>query len=216
MTQSDLAPAITVNIPPSLALTVTHEQLVELAIANRDLQLERTATGELIVMAPTGSITGNRNLDIEGQLWLWNRQAKLGKTFNSSTGFHLPNGADRSPDAAWVRQDRWDGLTPAQQEGFAPLCPDFVLELRSSFTITPPPTAPPLAKGRMGGVITRQAKMLEYMANGACLSWLIDRKNQTVEIYRQGQAVEILHRPMSLMGEDVLLGFVLDLTEVWR
>lgn len=200
MTQSDLAPAITVNIPPSLLLTVTHEQLVELAIANRDLQLERTATGELIVMAPTGSITGNRNLDIEGQLWLWNRQAKLGKTFNSSTGFHLPNGADRSPDAAWVRQDRWDALTPEQQEGFAPLCPDFVLELRSTHDNLAP----------------LQAKMQEYMANGACLGWLIDRKNQTVEIYRQGQAVEILHRPLSLSGEDVLPGFVLDLTEIWN
>jgi Uma2 family endonuclease len=200
MTQSDLAPAILVNIPPSLLLTVTHEQLVELAIANRDLQLERTATGELIVMAPTGSITGNRNLDIEGQLWLWNRQVKLGKTFNSSTGFHLPNGADRSPDAAWVRQDRWDALTPEQQEGFAPLCPDFVVELRSTHDNLAP----------------LQAKMQEYMANGACLGWLIDRKNQTVEIYRQGQSVEILARPMSLCGEDVLPGFILDLTEVWR
>jgi Uma2 family endonuclease len=200
MTQSNLAPAILVNIPPSLLLTVTHEQLIELAIANRDLQLERTATGELIVMAPTGSITGNRNLDIEGQLWLWNRQAKLGKTFNSSTGFHLPNGADRSPDAAWVRQDRWDALTPAQQEGFAPLCPDFVVELRSTHDNLAP----------------LQAKMQEYMANGACLGWLIDRKNQTVEIYRQGQAVEILHRPLSLSGEGVLPGFVLDLTEVWN
>ena len=200
MTQSDLVQAITVNIPPSLLLTVTHEQLVELAIANRDLQLERTATGELIVMAPTGSITGNRNLDIEGQLWLWNRQVKLGKTFNSSTGFHLPNGADRSLDAAWVRQDRWDALTPAQQEGLAPLCPDFVVELRSTYD----------------KLSSLQAKMLEYMANGACLGWLIDRKNQTVEIYRQGQAVEILHHPMSLMGEDVLLGFILDLTEVWN
>ena len=200
MTQSDLVPAITVNIPPSLTLTVTHEQLVELAIANRDLQLERTVTGELIVMTPTGSITGNRNLDIEGQLWLWNRQARLGKTFNSSTGFHLPNGADRSPDAAWVRQDRWDALTPAQQEEFAPLCPDFVLELRSTHDNLPP----------------LQAKMQEYVTNGACLGWLIDRKNQTVEIYRQGQSVEILARPMSLSGEDVLPGFILDLTEVWR
>lgn len=200
MMQSDLVPAITVNIPPSLTLTVTHEQLVELAIANRDLQLERTATGELIVMAPTGSITGNRNLDIEGQLWLWNRQAKLGKTFNSSTGFHLPNGADRSPDAAWVRQDRWDALTPEQQEGFAPLCPDFIVELRSTHD----------------NLSLLQVKMQEYMSNGTCLGWLIDRKNQTVEIYRQGQAVEILHRPLSLSGEDVLPGFVLDLTEVWN
>ncbi|MBD1808502.1 Uma2 family endonuclease [Microcoleus sp. FACHB-SPT15] len=131
MTQAKSSQPIPVNIPPTLKLTVTHEQLVELAITNRDLQLERTATGELIVMAPTGGTTGNRNLDIEGQLWLWNRQTKLGKTFNSSTGFHLPNGADRSPDAVWVSQERWDALTPQEQEGFVPLCPDFVLELRS-------------------------------------------------------------------------------------
>jgi Uma2 family endonuclease len=131
MTQTNLSQAIAVNIPPTLALRVTHEQLVQLAIANRDLQLERTATGELIVMPPTGGDTGNRNLDIEGQLWLWNRQTKLGKAFNSSTGFHLPNGADRSPDAAWVRQERWDALTPEQRKSFVPLCPDFVIELRS-------------------------------------------------------------------------------------
>jgi Uma2 family endonuclease len=206
MTQSDLAPsdfaahAIAVKIPSSLTLTITHEQLVELAIANRDLQLERTATGQLIVMAPTGSATGNRNLDIEGQLWLWNRQTKLGKTFNSSTGFHLPNGADRSPDAAWVCQSKWDALTTEQQEGFAPLCPDFVLELRSKSDNLPP----------------LQAKMREYMENGARLGWLIDRQRKKVEIYRQGQETEILDRPRSLSGEDVLLGFVLDLTEIWE
>jgi len=137
MTQVNSSHAIPVNIPPTLTLTVTHEQLVQLAIANRDLQLERTATGELIVIAPTGGTTGNRNLDIEGQLWLWNRQTKLGKTFNSSTGFHLPNGADRSPDAAWVRQERWDALTPEQQDGFVPLCPDFVLELRCELPTLP-------------------------------------------------------------------------------
>lgn len=111
MTQANSSHTISVKIPPTLTLTVTHEQLVELAIANRDLQLERTATGELIVMPPTGSDTGNRNSDIQGQIWWWNRQTRLGKTFDSSSGFHLPNQADRSPDAAWVRQDRWDALT---------------------------------------------------------------------------------------------------------
>ncbi|MEH2178247.1 Uma2 family endonuclease [Nostoc sp.] len=200
MTQAKTPRAIAVNIPPTLTLTVTHEQLVELAIANRDLQLERTVTGELIVMAPTGGITGNRNLDIEGQLWLWNRQTRLGKTFNSSTGFHLPNGADRSPDAAWVSQDRWDTLTPEQQDGFVPLCPDFVLELRSKNDNMKP----------------LRAKMREYMENGACLGWLIDRKNKKVEIYRQGQSVEVIDNPISLSGEDILLGFILDLTEVWK
>lgn len=200
MTQAKTHRTIAVNIPPTLTLTVTHEQLVELAIANRDLQLERTVTGELIVMAPTGGTTGNRNLDIEGQLWLWNRQTRLGKTFNSSTGFHLPNGANRSPDAAWVVQDRWDALTPEQQEGFVPLCPDFVLELRSKNDNMKP----------------LRAKMREYMENGACLGWLIDRKNKKVEIYRQGQSVEVIDNPVTLSGEDILPGFILDLTEVWK
>ena len=199
MTQANPAHGIPVNIPATLTLTVTHEQLVELAIANRDLQLERTATGELIVMPPTGSDIGNRNLDIEGQLWLWNRQTKLGKAFNSSTGFHLPNGADRSPDAAWVRQDRWDALTPEQRKGFAPLCPDFVLELGSESDNMEP----------------LRAKMREYMENKARLGWLIDRKNKQVEIYRQAQEVKVRDFPATLSGEDVLPGFVLDLTEVW-
>lgn len=200
MTQVNLPQAIAINIPPTLKLTLSHEQFVELAIANRDLQLERTATGELILMPPTGGETGNRNLDMEGQLWLWNRQTRLGKAFNSSTGFHLPNGADRSPDAAWVRQDRWDALSPEERKSFVPLCPDFVLELCSESDNIKP----------------LRTKMREYMENGARLGWLIDRKNTKVEIYRQGQDVEVLDNPVTLSGEDVLLGFVLDLTEVWN
>ncbi|OCQ93353.1 hypothetical protein BCD67_03700 [Oscillatoriales cyanobacterium USR001] len=199
MTQANFTKSIAVNIPPTLTLTVTHEQFFELAQANRDLQLERNATGELIVMPPTGSETGNRNLDMEGQLWLWNRQTKLGKAFNSSTGFSLPNGADRSPDASWVRQERWDLLTPEQQQGFAPLCPDFVLELRS----------------KNDTMESLRAKMREYIENGARLGWLIDRQNKKVEIYRESQAVEVLNHPATLSGEDVLPGFILDLTEVW-
>lgn len=199
MTQADLSQAIAINIPPTLTLIVTHEQLVQLAIANRDLQLERTAAGELIVMPPTGGTTGKRNADIDGQLWLWNRQTQLGVVFDSSTGFHLPNGADRSPDTAWVRQDRWNALTPEQQDGFVPLCPDFVLELRSKNDNMEP----------------LRIKMREYMENGACLGWLIDRKNKKVEIYRQNQDVEVLDNPTTLSGEDVLPGFVLDLAEVW-
>jgi Uma2 family endonuclease len=130
---------------------------------------------------------------------LWNRQTKLGKAFNSSSGFHLPNGANRSPDASWVRQERWNALTREQQKGFAPLCPDFVLELRSESDNMAP----------------LQAKMREYMENGARLGWLIDRKNKKVEIYRQGQEVKVLDNPSTLSGEDVLPGFVLDLKEVW-
>lgn len=179
---------------------VTHEQFKELAIVNRDLRLERTATGELIVMPPTGSDTGNRNQDISGQLWLWNRQTKLGKVFDSSTGFHLPNGADRSPDASWIKLERWEALTPEQQKGFAPICPDFVIELRSSSDNMEP----------------LRAKMKEYMDNKARLGWLIDRKNKKVEIYRQGQNVEVLDNPISLSGEDILPGFILDLAEIWQ
>jgi Uma2 family endonuclease len=188
----------TITIPKTF--NVSHEQFKQLAIVNRDLRLERTATGELIVMPPTGSETSNRNLDIEGQLWLWNRQTKLGKAFNSSGGFHLPNGADRSPDASWVSRERWEALTPEEQEGFAPLCPDFVLELRSKSDNMEP----------------LRAKMREYMENKARLGWLIDRKNRKVEIYRQDRDVEVLDNPTTLSGEDVLPGFVLDLTEVWQ
>ncbi|MEG5138125.1 MULTISPECIES: Uma2 family endonuclease [unclassified Microcoleus] len=187
----------TITIPQTFK--VTHEQFQQIAAVNRDLRLERTATGELIIMAPTGSETGNRNLDIEGQLWLWNRQTKLGVAFNSSSGFKLPNGADRSPDASWVKLERWQTLTPKEQEGFAPLCPDFVVELRSKSDNMEP----------------LREKMREYITNGARLGWLIDRKNQKVEIYRQNQDVEILDRPRTLSGEDVLPGFVLDLTDVW-
>ncbi|MEZ2232745.1 Uma2 family endonuclease [Microcoleus sp.] len=187
----------TITIPQTFK--VTDEQFQQIAAVNRDLRLERTATGELIIMAPTGSETGNRNLDIEGQLWLWNRQTKLGVAFNSSSGFKLPNGADRSPDASWVKLERWQTLTPKEREGFAPLCPDFVVELRSKSDNMEP----------------LREKMREYIANGARLGWLIDRKNQKVEIYRQNQDVEILDNPRTLSGEDVLPGFVLDLTDVW-
>jgi Uma2 family endonuclease len=199
MTQTNSSPAIAVNIPTILTLKVSHEQFVYLVLANRDLQLERTAEGELIIMPPTGSITGNRNFDISGQLWLWNRQTKLGKAFDSSTGFHLPNGADRSPDVAWIRKEKWDNLTVEQQETFAPICPDFVLELRS----------------KNDSLEKLQTKMREYLENGAALGWLIDRQNQKVEIYRPNQEVEILDHPLTLSGEDILQGFVLDLTEIW-
>ena len=187
----------TITIPQTFK--VTHEQFQEIAAVNRDLRLERTATGELIIMAPTGSDTGYRNQDMSGQLWLWNRQTKLGVVFDSSSGFKLPNGADRSPDASWVKLERWQTLTPKEQEGLAPLCPDFVVELRSKSDNMEP----------------LREKMREYMANGAILGWLIDRKNQKVEIYRQNQDVEILDNPRTLSGGDVLPGFVLDLTDVW-
>lgn len=185
------------NIPPSLR--ITKEQFALLAAANRDVQLELTATGELIIMPPTGGNTGKRNIDIEGQLWFWNRLSKLGVAFNSSTAFLLPNGAERSPDAAWVTQARWDTLKPEEQDSFPPLCPDFAIELRSKTD-----NMEPLRK-----------KMQEYIDNGLRLGWLIDTKNKKVEIYRANQPVEVLNNPTNLSGEDVLPGFVLDLQVVF-
>ena len=187
---------LTLNIPATVKLT--DEQFYHLSLANRDLRLERTASGEVIVMPPTGGGTGKRNSDLNIQLGLWNRETKLGFVFDSSTGFKLPNGATRSPDAAWVKRDRWDSLTLEQQEQFPPLCPDFSVELQS------PSDA--LADARL--------KMQEYLENGVQLGWLIAPKIRQVEIYRPNQEQEILQSPAILSGEEVLTGFVLDLTEI--
>ncbi|MBF2017369.1 MAG: Uma2 family endonuclease [Rivularia sp. T60_A2020_040] len=180
-------------------INLTDEQFFQLCQNNPDVRFERTASGELIIMPPTGSITGNRNSDLNYQLTAWNRQNKLGKTFDSSSGFKLPNGAERSPDASWVKMKRWDALTEEEKERFAPLCPDFVVELMSP--------SDSLEKTR--------AKMREYIENGAALGWLINRKHKQVEIYRPHQEVSILESPQTVSGEDVLPGFILDLAEIW-
>ncbi|KAM3093312.1 Uma2 family endonuclease [Phormidesmis sp. 146-35] len=188
---------LTVNLSP--IIDFTDDQFEQVCSANRDLKFERTAQGELIIMPPTGSETGTWNSGLTGQLWFWNQQTQLGKSFDSSTGFKLPNGATRSPDLAWVKQARWDALTPQQKRKFAPLCPDFVAELKSP----------------SDDIEDTRAKMQEYLENGALLGWLINPEDQQVEIYRPGQPVEILHRPATLSGETVLSGFVLDLREIW-
>ena len=191
---------LVLQIPSDLALRVTPEQFAALAAANRDLRLERTATGELIVTPPTGGTSGRRNLSISAQLGVWyEANDTLGEAFDSSTGFELPNGANRSPDASWLQKDRWESLSPEQQEGFIPLCPDFVVELRS----------------RRDLLTQLRAKMQEYMDNGAQLGWLIDPKNKRVEIYRPGQAVEVLDNPSTVSGDFVLPGFVLALKRIW-
>ncbi|MEG4964712.1 MULTISPECIES: Uma2 family endonuclease [unclassified Microcoleus] len=191
---------IALNSPLELTLELTDEQFFQLCIDNRDLRFERTASGGLIIMPPTGSETGNFNIDLSYQLQSWSRQNKhLGIAFDSSTGFKLPDGTDISPDAAWVRRDRWDALTAEEKKKFAPICPDFVVELRS--------TTDSLEKLR--------AKMKVYVKNGARLGWLLDRKNRKVEISRQGREVEILDEPATLSGEDVLPDFVLDLTDIF-
>jgi len=158
-------------------------------------------------MPPTGSETGRRNSDLNFQLKPWSRQNNLGVVFDFSTGFKLPDGSDISPDAAWVRRDRWDALTPEQKEKFAPICPDFVVELREAKLSRRESTTDSLEKLR--------AKMKVYVKNGARLGWLLDRKNRKVEISRQGREVEILDEPATLSGEDLLPGFVLDLTDIF-
>jgi Uma2 family endonuclease len=188
------------ELPRSLKLHVTQEQFEALAASNRDLPLERTAKGELIVNPPTGWESGKRNSRISGELYLWWRNGgEPGEVFDSSTAFILPNGANRAPDASWVSQERWDALTEEQKGTFANICPDFVVELRSvSDTLK-----------------SLQEKMQEYMENGAKLGWLIDPKNRTVEVYRVGLEVEVLSDPTELSGENVLPGFVLNLHRVW-
>ncbi len=189
--------ALTIDLNSIISLS--DEQYFQLCQVNRDLRFERTATGELIIMPPTGGETGNRNAAITAQLWIWNEQKKLGKVFDSSTGFRLPNSAFRSPDAAWIKLERWDTLTSLQKQKFIPLCPDFVIELLSP-------------SDRTSAI---QDKMLEYLANGTQLSWLIDRKSQQVEIYRANTEVEIILSPIVLSGESVLPGFSLNLEPIW-
>jgi Uma2 family endonuclease len=186
--------AYTLNLKP--VLEMNSEQFDQLCRANPDLKFERSANGELIIMSPTGGETGNYNLEIATDVGIWNRQTQLGKAFDSSTGFHLPNGADRSPDVAWVRGDRWDALTSTQKQKFPPLCPDFVIEIRSP----------------SDDLKALQVKMQEYIQNGTQLGWLLNRQDQQVEIYRLGKPVEVLQAPAELSGESVLPGFVLQLT----
>ncbi len=193
----EIAP-IVVRLQP--VIDMTDDQFYEFCQLNRDLRIERTATGELMIMPPTGGESGKRNADLTIDLGLWNRQTKLGIVFDSSTGFKLPNGAERSPDAAWVRLDRWTALTAQQRKRFPPICPDFIIELRSE----------------TDSLVTLQEKMQEYLDNGLHLGWLIDPKTQKVEIYRPGQAVEVLPSPPTLSGEDVLPGFVLDLKPIFE
>ncbi|MGK7899920.1 MAG: Uma2 family endonuclease [Hormoscilla sp.] len=185
--------------PLELELQLTDEQFFELCQKHRNLKFERNATGDLIIMSPTGGITSDRNSDINFQLRAWNRDRKLGKVFESSGGFKLPNGADRSLDASWVKLQRWNALTLEQQAKLVPLCPDFVVELRS----------PSDALSKV------QQKMNEYIENGAELGWLIDPKRQVVEVYRPSQDAEVLQSPKTVSGEAVLPGFVLDLTEIF-
>ncbi len=188
-----------IELPRTIALQVTLEQFTTLATLNRDLQLERSSQGELIVNPPADWETGERNCSLTGQLYRWYEENEnLGKVFDSSAGFTLPNGAIRSPDASWISQNRWEALTPEDKATFPKICPDFVVELRS----------------RSDPLKPLQDKMKEYLENGARLGWLIDPQQQRVEIYRQGKEKEILEHPTTLSGETLLPEFRLNLDRI--
>ncbi len=190
--------AVTINF--NAIAKISDDQFYQLCRENPDVKFERNAQGEIIIVSPTGGETGNYKSEINADFVIWNRQTKLGICFDSSTCFKLPSGANRSPDVSWIKQERWDALTAEEKQKFPPIAPDFVLELMS-------PT---------DSLKQTQDKMQEYMNNRVKLGWLINRKTRRVEIYRQGQAVEILESPAELSGEDVLPGFVLNLQLVWQ
>ncbi|MGK7935839.1 MAG: Uma2 family endonuclease [Xenococcaceae cyanobacterium] len=193
------------TIPLSIpkGFRVTPEQFEQLAYTEQLARLELTKNGELIIMSPTGGTAGGKNFNLYLDLGNWNRQLKLGKAFDSSTIFILPNGARRSPDVSWIKLERWNQLTQAEQDGFPPLAPDFVIELVSPSD---------LKNQRYQDL---QAKMQEYLDNGVKLGWLIEPSLRTVEIYRSGQQVERLNNPQTLSGENILPGFILDLSEIF-
>jgi Uma2 family endonuclease len=184
---------VVLNLEPIVHLT--DEQFYQLCIANRDLNLELNAKGELIIVSPVGGESGNKEADFITDLGIWNRQTRLGKVFSSSTIFRLGNGAKRSPDAAWVKLERWEALTSDERKKFPPIIPDFLIELRSQSDRLQP----------------LQDKMQEYLENGLHLGWLINFQSEQVEIYRQNQPVEIVQLPALLRGEEVLPGFELQL-----
>lgn len=191
-------PPVVLRLRPIVELT--DDQLLELSSLNRDLQLERSAEGDLEVMPPTGGETSNRNAGLISQVWVWSEQDGTGLASDSSGGFRLPNGAVRAPDVAWVRRERLADLTAEQKQKFLPLCPDFVIELRSP----------------SDSLETLEGKMREYIENGARLGWLVDPQERKVHVYRPEAPVEVLNHPESVTGDPVLPGFTLDLRRIWE
>jgi len=200
--------ATQVPLPPSEPLVfnfgdtlrgMTDCQFHEFCRLNPQFRIERNSDGDLVIMPPTGGETGKANFDLIAAFGAWVKADGSGIGFDSSTGFTLPNRAKRSPDLAWVKRARWDGLTPEQREDFPPLCPDFVVELRS----------------KTDSLDTLKAKMQEYIANGTQLGWLIDPIQKMVHVYRAGAEAVTLDNPETLSGAPVLRGFVLHLAEIW-
>jgi Uma2 family endonuclease len=190
-------PPLVLHLAP--VIEMNDRQLFELCQRNRDVRIERTCRGDLVIMPPTGGETGRMNFELAGLLRSWVQADGTGIGFDSSCGFTLPSGATRSPDVAWVKRSRWEALTPQEREAFPPLCPDFVVELRS----------------RSDALANLPAKMREYMENGAQLGWLIDPLQRKVYVYRPEAPVACLENPQTVSGDPVLPGFVLSLGDLW-
>ena len=202
MAREPLEQSVEIRFPLALnvdSVELSDEQFYRLCRDNRDMRIELTTDGKLIIMPPTGSMTGWRNARITYRITAWAEKDGTGITFDSSTGFRLPNGAKRSPDASWVRREKWDALTEEEKERLAPLCPDFVLELRSSDD----------------NLSALQDKMEEYMVNGAQLGWLIDPKAKRIYVYRPNHPAQCLENPNSIAGDPVLPGFILNIKDIW-
>ena len=181
------------------ALEMTEDQLLKLCSDNGDMRIELTAEKELIIMPPAFSETGWQELELALQVGNWAKQDGTGRAYGPTAGFTLPNGAVRAPDVSWILLSRWEAMSDSERRGFAKLCPDFVIELRSE----------------SDSLREVQLKMSEYMENGARLGWLIDPQTKRVHVYRPGQPVEVLEEPSGVSGDPVLPGFVLDLSAIW-
>ncbi len=190
---------LSVDVSPLMPQSkMTAEQFYAFCQANPELRIERTAEGEVIVMAPAFSDTGNRNVRISYQVVAWADEDNTGEAFDSSAGFTLPNGAIRSPDTSWIKRDRWNTLSNEQKSSFAPICPDFVIELKSSSDT----------------LLGLKKKMQEYIDNGAQLGLLIDRKKRTVNMYRP-DTLEILKNPERVSCDPELPGLTLKMSKIW-
>ena len=190
--------ALPVRLRPEVPLT--DDELLRFCAANDDLRIERNKDGELIVMTPAGGETGDKNSDIIADLKIWTRQDGRGRSFDSNTGFNLPDGSMRSPDAAWIELSRWNRLSREDRQRFVPLAPDFVIELRSP----------------SDSIAELKAKMEQWIANGAQLAWLIDPLEQEVSVYRPGESPEVHHHPTTVQGDGLVAGFELVMTRIWE
>jgi len=191
-----IVPFLTLDLT---SIRLTPEQFEQVCRDNQDLRLELTSNGDLIVMPPAGAKTGQRNFNLNGQFSIWVNNDGTGIGFDSSTGFTLPDGAILSPDASWVKREKWEALSQQEREGFAPLCPDFVIELKSDWN----------------SLKALQDKMQEYLDNGAQLAWLIDPSERCVYVYRIGEEVEVLTDAATVSADPILRGFELQLAELW-